>query len=326
MKLMSTAWATLSVAASAVSMSSSIERSSKSNFSSFFLIFPVIEARSSGARDPDIGVRRRAQSPHDRTGAVPLLDEPCQIRVCEGHHVEFGIEAGLDTLDRRHRLDEQDHVVGTPQAVSAEGLEEVVEHLGEVDAVHGHADELVHEFLDVAPGATKIDLVLVDVGQGQGAVHDHLGVVLRDAVDEFGDRHPGVEVNVTDHAAVDEDDSPSSLDEHVPRMRIGVEEAHVERHLEDGAGAVLDEPPAGLVRQIDGCTRERSCSVISSTQSTCFPVASQYTFGKSMPGSSANAVLRFSVERASWSRSTSRSSSVANSSATAMGSNPMLSK
>ena len=93
----------------------------------------------------------------------------------------------------------------------------------------------------------------------------------------------------------------------VAGMQVGVEEAVLVDHPDDGLGAEVDQPLAVLERhRLHAASSPAWCPSKNSIVRTRSPLNSRKIFGKTMSGSSAKLAAKVSALSASRRRSTSR--------------------
>ena len=85
--------------------------------------------------------------------------------------------------------------------------------------------------------------------------HQPVGILLEHGADQHQELGPAALGQAADDAEIDEADPVVRHDQHVAGMRVGVEHALDQRHLQEGVGALLGEQhlvDAGRVEAGDG--------------------------------------------------------------------------
>ena len=153
-------------------------------------------------------------------------------------HHELGVQRAPQALERQQRLQEEGEIVGQQQAVLAQEGGDVSQERAEVDAPEGGIRVAVDQRAAVGAqlllvGATLARPVQQDVGDALLVARDER----RQEIDEF----PAAVLRQTpDHPEVDQTEREAvrlAHQDHVARVRIGVERPLAEHHRHHGACA-----------------------------------------------------------------------------------------
>ena len=129
------------------------------------------------------------------------------------------------------------------EPVAADHAEDVVDHRADRDFADRPAVVAGSKMLDVTPERRPVD---VTAGDTELVKHIDLPIGILGRVGKQGPDQLLLDARThgADHAEVDDADPPARLDEEVARMRIGMEEAVPEHHLQHHPGAVHRHLPA----------------------------------------------------------------------------------
>src|SRR5690606_18585218 len=178
---------------------------------------------------------RAFAAPRQHRGQVALEHRALEERARPAGHVEAGIELAAHALEREEGLDHQRQVGRQGEAVPAQDLGDIGEHGAHPQVLQGYPAVLVDEAAD-----RFLQARLVDVGAVPGPVHQHLGdrprILVHQPVQQLHDLEATWLRDVPDHAEIDHADRAAGHVEDVPRVRVGVEEAVLQHHLEHDAG------------------------------------------------------------------------------------------
>ncbi len=190
-------------------------------------------------------------TPHDGARRIALQHHALQVRARLGGHVEIRIELAPHAFQGEKGLDHQCQIRWQRQPVIAQDGGDVAKHCANTQFFQRHAAILVDERTDVL-----LQTRLVDLQAGarpfQQDVDHRFGVVADHAVQQLCDLKPTLLGDAPDHAEIDDRDAPVAQVKNVPRMRVGVEAAVLQHHLEHDAGTGTCERPAIQAGRIDG--------------------------------------------------------------------------
>ena len=166
-------------------------------------------------------------------GRVTLPHHPFQVRARGTGHVELRVELAAHPFQGQEGLDHQGQIGRQGQRVLAQQLGDVAQHQAHVQVLERHPAVLVDERADVLLQPRFVHLHAT--GPVQQDVGHLLGLLRDQAVQELGDLEAALFGNRADHAEIDHADPAVAQVDDVARVRVGVETAILEHHLEHDA-------------------------------------------------------------------------------------------
>ncbi len=236
------------------------------------------------------------QLPEERLRREPVQDELAGVRSEELAEVELGVQSNSHALHHQEEPQQRGHLLRKLQAVLPQQREQLGRQLGDVDLTEASTAVEAHEDDQVGPELLPVHRPLHH-REVQQRLRQPLHVVAGERGQDRGQLVAEPVVDLPHHPEVDQPDPTVRLDEQVPRMGIGVEEAVLEDHADRDSGGLRRQGPAvdpGAVEAVEvvhldpdrrapGSAPERSSS--PSTPGGCGRRRSRRSWSRSAPRS-----------------------------------------
>src|SRR2546423_14142561 len=166
---------------------------------------------------------------------MPHHHPPC-VRHQDRGELEAGVKLGDQTFMHQHRLQEQGIAGRQMKTMAANDAKNIVDHRADGDLPYRASVVATAKLLDIPS-----ERGAVDMAASYAQLIQRIDLAFR-VLAGVGEQRPGellldVLADRAHHAEVDHTEPIARLDEEVPRMWIGMEEAVAEDHLQHHPGA-----------------------------------------------------------------------------------------
>ncbi len=165
-----------------------------------------------------------------------LHPEPLHVGFGIGQHLEIGIQLHGDAFGHSHHFRRQHEFGRHLQVMPACHVHQVLKSGPCFDLLQRLVGVAAHEVLDVLPQRVPLDAAPRDA-QNEQLVDETVGILSHQRQHDPQQHVAMVVVKEADHPIVHQSDPPAVHHEKVAAMRICMEEAVIENHRHENAGA-----------------------------------------------------------------------------------------